>query len=431
MSRSSQLVVAVARAIVEAAPLALAASVVALLFQRVPPALALFIDSAAVLVFWAAAGPVVGIRARLIAAGATAAAGGIVTASAVGGFAEPAWPAALLAGALYATTLVWRGLAVAATAASWRAAAWSGGSALVAIALAALLPHAKDAIGPIAIACGVAGTIALSTARGIEETFASDARGEARRAPGSVASILVGLGALALAAVFPQIGRYLHALADVLGPYAQELLILLVTPFVYLADAILRFLLPLLRQVRLAPPTFPMPPSDPAAEAEYARQLSVEAAVFLQRFFFALAVLVVVVLIARVVLARVALARAEATIEREAIEGESLGAMLGHLTRRVGAVRRSAPTGTDALARVRRAYWDLLRLAERAGPGWRAPAQTPREHARELTGDGWRGAGDVVAAFERARYAERASEADAEGAERAVRDLEAALSSRA
>src|SRR5438105_12665359 len=71
-----------------------------------------------------------------------------------------------------------------------------------------------------------------------------------------------------------------------------------------------------------------------------------------------------------------------AQLERAAASGLTLGATLRSLFPRRAARRRAPPDDGTPAAALRIIYWRLLALAERAGPGWRAPPETPSEHAR-------------------------------------------------
>jgi hypothetical protein len=94
-------------------------------------------------------------------------------------------------------------------------------------------------------------------------------------------------------------------------------------------------------------------------------------------------------------------------------------------------VRRRAPRddGTPASA-LRLIYWRLLALADRVGPGWRAPAETPSEHQLRITGADprWAAASPIVAAFEDLRYGERLPDLDTVARARdALRAVEAVV----
>ena len=68
-------------------------------------------------------------------------------------------------------------------------------------------------------------------------------------------------------------------------------------------------------------------------------------------------------------------------------------------------------------------------VAEREGPGWRAPAETPAEHEVRLTqaASKWREAAPVIRAFEALRYGETDPDRETvEGAREAFRRMEAA-----
>ena len=342
-----------------------------------------------------------------------------------------AWIAAALGGALYGALIVWRGLGIAGSAASWRASAFAGLAATLALALGAFALAAKGALALLAVLGGGAAVVALSVSRGTEETFAASRSGPAKTLPGSAAAILVGFGAIVAALALPTVGALLGVAAEAVAPFVHALIVLIVTPFVYLVDALIRALLPLFRDFRLDLPRILLPRGTPIDDEETVRLLHAEAEVFLERFAIALALVLIAVLIARVVVARALVARADGPLERESVAGEGLAALLGSLFARRAAVRPARPRGDDPHSRVRRAYWDFLALAERGGGGWRAAPQTPREHLAGLSGDAWLVAGDVIAPFEESRYAERASEADADRAEQALREIERELAARA
>ena len=119
------------------------------------------------------------------------------------------------------------------------------------------------------------------------------------------------------------------------------------------------------------------------------------------------------------------------SLERERIDGAGLSDLVRGLFARAGVIRAPRPSGDDPTSRIRRAYWDLLALSERAGPGWRAPAQTPREHRAALEGPAWDRADTIVSTFERTRYGRGAAASDADEAERALRDVAVAVSATA
>ncbi len=432
MSRSSLLVLVVARALVEATSLAIVGGLVASLGRRVPDVLPILVDTTAALLFWSVAGPLVTApRPRAALAIATPLVAATLTVAAVGGTGDAVWPVAGVVGALYGAIVVWRGVVIAATAISWRASSWAGLAAVLIVTLGAIALPAKGGLIAIAIVAAAACAIGLSVARGAEETLASPRSGDTRGAPGWLAAWLVGVGALPVAAALPALGALLGEVASLLGPYVRELIILIATPFVYLADALVRALLALVRNVRITLPQRPFLAVPGGDEDEYARQVSQSAHLLLEGVLVALAIAVIAALVLRAVLARVIVARTDVPLDREAIAGGRLGDLLRGLFAGPVATRPSRPGGSDPHARVRRAYWDLLALAERASVGWRQAAQTPREHLATLPADALDAAREVVGPFEASRYAERADASTAERAERALREVERALASRA
>ncbi len=134
---------------------------------------------------------------------------------------------------------------------------------------------------------------------------------------------------------------------------------------------------------------------------------------------FEIGIVIILILFALVILDRVVRERRltlpqGAELERGATSGMSLGSTLRTLLpgRRV---RRRPPhdDGTPAAA-VRLLYWRLLALADRAGQGWRSPAETPSEHHRRIAGADarWAAGAPIVSAFEGLRYGERDPHAD-------------------
>jgi len=119
-----------------------------------------------------------------------------------------------------------------------------------------------------------------------------------------------------------------------------------------------------------------------------------------------------------------------AQLERAAASGLTLGATLRSLfPRRIAHRRAPRDDGTPASA-LRLIYWRLLALADRAGQGWRAAAETPSEHQRRITGADprWAAASPIVAAFEDLRYGERMPDVDTVVRARdALRAVEAAV----
>jgi uncharacterized protein DUF4129 len=123
---------------------------------------------------------------------------------------------------------------------------------------------------------------------------------------------------------------------------------------------------------------------------------------------------VAIVLLDRVVRERRLTLPEGAELERVPAEGLGLGATLRSLFPR-RSVRRRVPRddGTPGTA-LRLIYWRLLALADRAGQGWRAAAETPSEHQRRIVGADprWAVASPIVAAFENLRYGELVPDQD-------------------
>jgi hypothetical protein len=96
------------------------------------------------------------------------------------------------------------------------------------------------------------------------------------------------------------------------------------------------------------------------------------------------------------------------SLEREGVDGIGLRATLGTLFPKRGPRRRGPSEDGTRAGTIRRLYWRLLELAERAGPGWREPAETPAEHSGRLraAGERWLAAAPLVRAFEEVRYGE-------------------------
>jgi hypothetical protein len=148
-----------------------------------------------------------------------------------------------------------------------------------------------------------------------------------------------------------------------------------------------------------------------------------------------LIVVIVVILVGIVLLERAVrerrLALPEgAELERDVASGPTLGATLRSLFPR-RSQRRRAPRddGTPASA-LTLVYWRLLALADRAGQGWRAAAETPSEHQRRITGadSRWAAASPIVAAFEDLRYGELSPDRDTVARARdALRAVEATV----
>ena len=343
-----------------------------------------------------------------------------------------------LIGLLFGAIALWRGQAMAASLASWRAMARATLAALLAFSLGSILAAAAGAaldrapLTGLGIVLASLAVVGLSVARGTEELLTLPRRGAVRTRPTAVAAVVVACAALAVATGFPFISAALGLAAAATGPLVEQLLILIVTPFAYVAEALVRAALALLRNaqipiIRFTPPQF----VDPEAEAEYAREMSRQATIFLRWIFGLVAAAAVALLVLQALSRRLVAVTGAGEVEREAIAGASLRELLQRALRGRGPGRPPQPHGSDAATRVRRAYWGLLALAERSGARWRAAIETPREHLSSLPSAPWRDARPLIAAFERVRYGGRASADDALVAEETLRQLESALAERA
>lgn len=362
----------------------------------------------------------------------------------------------LIFAALLAAVVFWRGFAIPETLDSWREMAVVALLATLGASAASLHPTTRADLPLVAAAAGVLAAVGLSIARGSEELLAQRRRGTLRTRVAAAAALVLGVAAAAVVAFAPQLRRVAEVLAPGVEAFLFALFVLVVTPFAYLAAWIVEALLPILR--RLQATEIPLPPFLQQVfgrrleelDEEYVRRMSE----FSQAFLWTLLVIVVSAVLAylllRALLARRVLLPAGATLERERVVGMSLRELLRRLTARPPD-RPPRPGGDDPAARVRRAYWDLLALADRAGARWRMPHETPREHlgalgslagAAELAGASasageaaraaaWAPADALVSAFERVRYGERASAAEADAAERALADVRRAVTERA
>jgi hypothetical protein len=223
----------------------------------------------------------------------------------------------------------------------------------------------------------------------------------------------------------------LRDVGEALAPGFDELIFTLLLPLGYLAALVYAILGPILRQLNLfgSQPSQADPIDDPALlrEIERTRPLVIGG---IEILVVIVVILVAIVLLDRAVRERRLTLPEGAELERASVSGSTLGATLRSLFPRRS--RRRAPPredGTPAGA-LRLIYWRLLALAERAGPGWRAAAETPSEHQRRITGADprWAAASPIVAAFEDLRYGELApDDATVVRARDALRAVEAAV----
>ena len=333
---------------------------------------------------------------------------------------------------ILAEAFIWRTLSVARSVTRWNDARTASVLAALSLAVGALVPAVdSEPLPGVALLAVGASALSLSLARSTEELDMAgrSARGTAsgRTAAGSA----FVLGALAIvAAMFAPALRALFATGgDVIGPLLSQLLYWIALPFGYLAAA----LVPLFRP--LANWLFGGRPIVEAPGRREQEQLMLEALEQTRPFVFGavelivalFAVIVGIILIDRLTRERRSALPVGATLERaKASGGMSLGNTLrGLLPARSRARRRPRDDGSTASA-VRLLYWRFLELAEGAGAGWRATAETPSEHQTRLrlTDPRWEPAAAIVEAFERVRYGEVDPPADiVESARGALREI--------
>jgi hypothetical protein len=309
---------------------------------------------------------------------------------------------------------VWRALGIARGLQRWREVRNDALFALALVVAASLVPGAidRDPLPVLGLAVACAGAVALSLARSAEELSLAAGQTQGRPAGSSATGTAFALGllAIALSATLPSIQVSVGNAARAIGPLLSDLLFTLLLPLGYLAAFLVQFVRERFRpgNVRIEPP----PPIQVADDAERVRELEqMRPFVFgaLEVVVALIALAVAVILIARLVQERRASFPEGVTIDREAVDGIGFRPTLRGLFPRGGG-RRHAPIddGTPAAA-IRRLYWRLLEVAERAGPGWRGPAETPAEHEARLAqaAPRWREAAPLVRAFEALRYGER------------------------
>jgi hypothetical protein len=344
------------------------------------------------------------------------------------------WGGRIIAFVIVAEVYLWRVVSLARGAVRWSDArnAVPFGAAALAIVAVAPIPVDHAPLVPLALIFVAASAVALSVARSAEElSLTAGTAGRARLSSANSVVFAVGVAALVAALAAPAVDQILRDLGEALAPAFDELLFMLLLPLGYLAALVYAFLAPLLRRWSLfVPPANPATPSDDLAllrEIERTRPLVIGG---VEIIIVIVIILVALVLLERAVRERRLTLPEGAELERTAASGLTLGATLRSLFPR-RSVRRRAPRddGTPASA-LRLIYWRLLALADRAGPGWRAPAETPSEHQLRITGADprWAAASPIVAAFEDLRYGERLPDLDTVARARdALRAVEAVV----
>ena len=344
------------------------------------------------------------------------------------------WAGRIIAFVIVAEIYLWRVVSLARGAVRWSDARNAVPFGAVALTLAAVAPIPVDRtpLVPLALIFVAASAVALSVARSAEElSLTTGKAGPARLSSANSVVFALGVAAFVAALAAPAVDQILRDLGEALSPGFDQLIFMLLLPIGYLAALVYAILEPLLRRWSLFTPSPNQgQPGDDLAmlrEIERTRPLVVGG--------FEIVILVVVILIALVLFERAVRERRltlpeGAQLERAEASGLTLGATLRSLFPR-RSVRRRAPRddGTPAAA-LRLIYWRLLALADRAGRGWRAAAETPAEHQRRITAADarWAAASPIVAAFEDLRYGELApDEGTVLRARDALRAVEAAV----
>jgi hypothetical protein len=344
------------------------------------------------------------------------------------------WGGRVIAFVVLAEVFLWRVVSLARGAIRWsdaRNAVPFGATALALVAIAPI-PVDRTPLVPLALLFVAASAVALSVARSAEElSLTTGAAGPARLSSANSVVFALGVAALIAALAAPALDQALRDFGDAVGPGFDNLLFTLLLPLGYLAAIVFAILQPILSRLNIFGVRAPdsQPSDDLAAIREIERTRPIVIGGF--EILFAIVILLVaLVLLDRAVRERRLSLPQGAELERDAVTGLSVGATLRSLLPR-RPVRRQAPRddGTPAAA-LRLIYWRLLALADRAGLGWRAAAETPSEHHRRITGADprWAAASPIVTAFEDLRYGELAPDrARVAVARDALRAVEAAV----
>ena len=344
------------------------------------------------------------------------------------------WGGRIIAFVIVAEVYLWRVVSLARGAVRWSDARNAVPFGAIALALVAVAPISLDhtPLVPLALIFVAASAVALSVARSAEElSLTTGTAGSARISSANSVVFALGIAALVAALAAPAVDQVLRDIGEALAPGFDELIFTLLLPLGYLAALVYALLGPLLRQLNF----FGSQPNqaEPIDDPELLRQIERTRPLVIGGI--EIVVLIVVILVAILLLDRAVRERRltlpeGAELERASVSGSTLGATLRSLFPR-RAARRRAPRedGTPAGA-LRLIYWRLLALADRAGQGWRAAAETPSEHQRRITGADprWAAASPIVAAFEDLRYGEQVPDADTVlRARAALRAVEAAV----
>ena len=345
------------------------------------------------------------------------------------------WGARIIAFVIVAEVYLWRVVSLARGAVRWSDARNAVPFGAVALMLAAVapLPVDRTPLVPLALVFVAASAIALSLARSAEElSLTPGTAGPARLSSANSAVFALGVAALVAALAAPAVDQVLRDVGQALAPGFDELIFTLLLPLGYLAALVYAILEPLLRRWSF----FSSTPSQTAPGDDLALMREIERTRPLVVGGFEIIIVIVVVLVALVLFKRAVRERRltlpeGAELERAAAaSGLTLGATLRSLFPHRSASRRAPRDDGTPAAAVRIIYWRLLALADRAGQGWRAAAETPSEHQRRITGADprWAEASTIVAAFEDLRYGEQVPDANTVVRARdALRVVEAAV----
>jgi hypothetical protein len=344
------------------------------------------------------------------------------------------WGGRIIAFVILAEVYLWRVVSLARGAVRWsdaRNAVPFGAFALALVAVAPV-PVDRTPLVPLALIFVAASAVALSVARSAEElSLTARNAGSARLSSANSVVFALGVAALLAALAAPAVDQILRDVGEALAPGFDDLLFTLLLPLGYLAAVVYALLEPLLRWLGAsALPQTPVAQGDDLAmmrDIERTRPLVVGG--------FEIIIVIVVILVALVLLERAVRERRltlpeGAELERSAASGWTLGATLRSLFPRRSSARRAPRDDGTPAAALRLIYWRLLALAERAGPGWRAEAETPSEHRRRIVAADarWTGASAIVAAFEDLRYGDVPPDRETVArAREALRALEAAV----
>jgi hypothetical protein len=344
------------------------------------------------------------------------------------------WGARIIAFVIVAEVYLWRVVSLARGAVRWSDArnAVPFGAVALAFTAVAPLPIDRTPLVPLALIFVAASAVALSVARSAEElSLTTGKAGSARVSSANSVVFALGVAALVAALAAPVVDQVLRDVGEALGPAWDELIFTLLLPLGYLAALVYAILEPLLRRWSFfsSTPATSRPGDDLALlrEIERTRPLVIGG--------FEIIIVIVVILVALVLFERTVRERRltlpeGAQLERAAASGLTLGATLRSLFPRRSASRRAPRDDGTPAAALRLIYWRLLALADRAGQGWRAAAETPSEHQRRITGADprWAAASPIVVAFEDLRYGELAPNEDTVVRARdALRAVEAAV----